>query len=135
LGFAIVFWNYLDGKIIGETKGKTYFVTPVSPGQHYVVVATENSAVAQINFQPGKIYYLREGVTMGLWRARTSGFSPLSSQEAKESMSKCTYVEIDPNNNVGDMDAKLYQQAIADYQKEIKDNPEGFKDMLEYKGY
>jgi len=135
MGFAIVFWNYLDGKLIGETKGKTYFVTQVSPGLHYVVVTTENSAVAQIDFKPGKIYYLREGVTMGLWRARTNGFSPLTSQEANESMSKCTYVELDSKNNVGDMDAKLYQQAIADYHKGVKDNPEGFKAMLEYKGY
>ncbi|PKN62084.1 MAG: hypothetical protein CVU57_26290 [Deltaproteobacteria bacterium HGW-Deltaproteobacteria-15] len=28
-GGAIVFWNYLDGKFIGETMGKTYFVTNV----------------------------------------------------------------------------------------------------------
>ena len=55
-GFAIVFWNYLDGKLIGETKGKTYFVTRVKPGPHYVVVATENAAVAHLNFEPGKIY-------------------------------------------------------------------------------
>jgi hypothetical protein len=135
LGFAIVFWNYLDGKLIGETKGKSYFVTQINPGQHYIVVATENSAVAQIDFQPGKIYYLREGVTMGLWRARTSGFSPLTPQEAKDSMNSCTYVELDPKNNVGDMDTKLYQQAIADYHKEVKENPEGFRDMLAYKGY
>jgi hypothetical protein len=135
LGFAIVFWNYIDGKLIGETKGKTYIVTQVNPGRHYVVVTTENTAVAQIDFQPGKIYYLREGITMGIWRARTSGFSPLTAQEAKEAMSKCTYMELDPKNNVGDMDPKLYQQAIADYHSEIKQNPEGFKDMLEYKGY
>ncbi len=29
-GGAIVFWNYLDDKLIGETKGKTYFVTSVA---------------------------------------------------------------------------------------------------------
>ena len=53
-GYAVTFWNYLDGKLIGETKGKTYFVTFVKPGQHYVVVTTENAAVANIDFQPGK---------------------------------------------------------------------------------
>jgi hypothetical protein len=134
-GFAIVFWNYLDGKLIGETKGKTYFVTRVKPGPHYVVVATENTAVAHLDFQPGKTYYLREGVLMGLWRARTSGFSPMTQQEAVEAMKSCTYMEYDPKRGGEDMDPKLYQQAIADYHTEVKQNPAGFKDMLEYKGY
>ena len=135
MGTAIVFWNYLDGKFIGETKGKTYFVTTVKPGQHYVVVATENTAVANLDFQPGRTYYLREGVTMGLWRARTSGFSPLNPQDAMEAMNNCTYWEYDPKKGGEDMDPKLYQQAIADYHAEVKQNPGGFKNMLEYKGY
>ncbi|HVO64962.1 MAG TPA: hypothetical protein VMT12_00635 [Syntrophales bacterium] len=134
-GFAIVFWNYLDGKLIGETKGKTYFVTRIKPGPHYVVVATENAAVAHLDFKPGKIYYLREGVLMGWWRARTSGFSPVNQQEAIEAMKSCTYMEYDPQRGGEDMDPKLYQQAIADYQTEVKQNPDGFKAMLEYKGY
>lgn len=134
-GFAIVFWNYLDGKLIGETKGKTYFVTRVKPGPHYVVVATENRAVAHLDFQPGKIYYLREGVLMGWWRARTNGFSPVNQQEAIEAMKSCTYMEYDAQRGGEDMDPKLYQQAIADYDMEMKQNPEGFKAMLEYKGY
>lgn len=135
LGTAIVFWNYLDGKLIGETKGKTYFVTNVKPGPHYVVVTTENTAVAHLNFEPGKIYYLREGVLMGWWRARTSGFSPLNPQEAREAMNNCTYWEYDPKLGGEDMDPKLYKQAIADYHEEVKQNPAGFKDMLQYKGY
>jgi hypothetical protein len=134
-GFAIVFWNYLDGKLIGETKGNTYLVTPVDLGKHYLMVTSENTATAQMDFKPGKIYYVREGVTMGLWRARTTGFSPLTPQEAKEAMAGCTYWELDPKNSVGDMDPKLYQQAIADYHEEVKQNPQGFKSILEYQGY
>jgi len=135
LGTAIVFWNYLDGKLIGETKGKTYFVTNVKPGPHYVIVTTENTAVAHLNFESGKIYYLREGVTIGWWRARTSGFSPLNPQEAMEAMNNCTYWEYDPKLGGEDMDPKLYRQAIADYHEEIKQNPEGFRDILQYKGF
>ena len=135
IGTPIVFWNYVDGKFIGETKGKTYIVTQVAPGKHYLVVTTENTAVAQIDFKPGRIYYLREGIAMGIWRARTSGFSPMSPQEAKEAMNSCTYWEVDPKNNIGDIDSKLYEQAIADYHIEVKQNPEGFKDILQYQGY
>jgi hypothetical protein len=135
MGNAIVFWNYIDGKFIGETKGKTYIVASVDPGKHYLIVTTENTAVAQIDFRPGRIYYLREGIAMGIWRARTSGFSPMTPQEAREAMSNCTYWEIDPKNKIGDMDPKLYEQAIADYHAEVKQNPEGFRDVLQYQGH
>jgi hypothetical protein len=133
-GFAIVFWHYLDANFIGETKGKTYFITHVNPGPHYVSVSTENTAVAHFDFKPGKIYYLREGILMGMWRARTSGFWPLSPQEAAQAMNDCTYWEYDPNKKGEDIDVKLYQQAITDYQAELKQNPEGYKAQLNYDG-
>ena len=134
-GMAVTFWNYLDGILIGETNGKTYFVTAVKPGQHYVVVATENTAVANIDFQPGKTYFLREGILMGLWRARTSGFEPLTYEQAMESIRGCTYRELDTSKTAEDMDPALYKKAIEEYQMEIKQNPEGFKAILEYRGH
>ena len=133
-GFAIVFWHYLDGKFIGETKGKTYFVTKVKPGPHYVMVTTENTAVAHFDFKPGQIYYLNEGVLMGVWRARSSGFWPATPQEVSQALSSCNYWEYDPSKKADDMDPKLYQQAIADYQAELKQKPESFKAILEYDG-
>lgn len=134
-GGAVTFWNYLDGKFIGETQANTYFVTPVKQGPHYVVVATENTAVAHIDFQPGKIYFLHEGVIMGVWRARTSGFEPMTYEKAMESIRGCTYQEIDPSKPVEDMDPELYKKAIAEYEAEVKENPAGFKAMLEYRGH
>lgn len=134
LGGGIVFWNYIDEKLIGETMGQTYFITPVTPGPHYVVVATENSAVAHFDFKPGKTYFLREGVIMGNQRARTSGFYPMTPEEAGKAMKDCTYLEYDFQTGEENMDPQLYQQAIDEYTKEIKDNPEGFKDILDYEG-
>ncbi|HYA15425.1 MAG TPA: hypothetical protein VEF33_13905 [Syntrophales bacterium] len=134
-GWPAVFLHYLDGKFIGDTKGKTYFVTPVEPGPHYVVVVTENAAVAYLKFEPGKIYYIHECVIVGHWRARTCGFNPLTPEQARESMKECTYWERDPAKGGEDMDPNSYQQVIADYQAEVKQNPKGFKAMLEYKGY
>lgn len=134
LGNAIVFWNYLDGKFIGETMGKTYFVTQVHPGEHYVVVASENTGVAHLNFQAGKRYFLREGVTMGIWRARTSGFYPMTAAEAQEAVKNCTYLQLDPSKTFPDMEPALYQQAISEYTKDVQENPAGYKEMLEYKG-
>lgn len=134
VGGAIVFWNYLDGKLIGETQSKSYFVTYVAPGPHYVVVATENTCVAHFDFKPGKTYFLGEGVTVGLWRARTSGFYPMTPEDATKAMNDCSYLEYDPKTGQEDMDPKLYQQAIDEYLKDVKENPDAFKDILKYDG-
>ena len=32
------------------------------------------------------------------------------------------------------MDPKLYQQAIDEYLKDVKENPDAFKDILKYDG-
>lgn len=133
-GGGIVFWHYLDGKLIGETQSKTYFVTPVTPGPHYVVVATENTGVAHFDFKPGKTYFLGVGVTVGAWRARTSGFFPMTPDDAAKAMKECSYLQYDPNTGQEDMDPKLYQQAIDEYLKDVKENPDAFKDILEYDG-
>jgi hypothetical protein len=134
VGGAIVFWNYLDGKLIGETMGRNYFVTPVTPGSHYVVVATENTCVAHFDFKPGKTYFLGEGVTIGVWRARTSGFYPMTQEDATKAIKNCSYLEYDPKTGQEDMDPKLYQQAIDEYLKDVKENPDAFKDILKYDG-
>ncbi|MGD0275267.1 MAG: hypothetical protein ABSB79_04290 [Syntrophales bacterium] len=52
-----------------------------------------------------------------------------------EAINNCTYWEYDPNRGGEDMDPNLYKQAIANYNENVKQNPDGFKDMLQYKGY
>jgi hypothetical protein len=134
-GGAIVIWNYLDGKLIGETKGNTYFVKQVPPGPHYLVSATENTGVAHFDFKPGKIYYLRQGITVGVWRARTTGFYPMSAKEAAESIKGCTYWEYDPASGGEDMQPELFKKAVEEYEADIKENSEGYKELLSYDGY
>jgi len=134
LGTGIVFWNYLDGKFIGETMGRTYFITPVPPGEHYVVAATENTGIAHLNFEAGKRYFLNQGIAMGLWRARTSGFFPMTAADAQKAIQKCSYLELDSSKPFPDMDPALYQKAIEEYEDGVKNNPEGYKELLEYKG-
>ena len=133
-GGGVVFWNYLDDKLIGETKGRTYIATRVKPGPHYVVAATENTGVAHFDFKAGKRYFLQQGVTMGVWRARTSGFFPLTPQQAQESISSCTYLELDPKAEAADMAPELYQKAIDEYLLDVKAHPEGYEALLKYKG-
>lgn len=133
-GGGIVFWNYLDGKLIGETMGKTYFITGVPPGPHYVVAASENTGVARFDFKPGKVYFLGQNIAMGVWRARVGGFYPMNRQEAAEAMKNCSYTQYDPAKPGGDMAPDLYKKAIEEYEAEVKDKPEAFKAILAYDG-
>ena len=133
-GGGVVFWSYLDGKLIGETLGHNYFVTSVTPGPHYLVIATENTCVALFDFKAGKTYFLGQGIAMGIWRARTSGFYPMTPEDAAKAMKSCSYIAYDPKTGGEDMDPNLYQQAIDEYLVDVKENPDAFKDILEYDG-
>ena len=133
-GGGIVFWNYLDDRFIGETMGNTYFLTDVEPGQHYVVVETENTCVADLTFEAGKRYFLRQGIAMGVWRARTSGYSPVSADEAMKSVKGLKYLQIDPDSELKKIDPAVFKKAIEEYKADVKANPEAYKEMLDYKG-
>jgi len=56
-------------------------------------------------------------------------------EQAMESIRECTYQELDTGKTAEDMDPQLYEKAIAEYHEEVKQNPDGFKAMLEYKGH
>ena len=55
-GFAVVVDNYLDGEHIGQTKGKTYFLTEVEPGTHYVMSQAENVGCARFDFDKATFF-------------------------------------------------------------------------------
>ncbi len=46
----------------------------------------------------------------------------------------CTYLELDSGRTFPDMDSALYQKAIEEYEAGVKENPEGYKELLEYRG-
>jgi hypothetical protein len=72
---------------------------------------------------------------MGMWRTRTTGFYPMTQEEAAAAMTWCEYQGYDPSMGGEDMDPQEYEQAVRDYEIEVKENPEGFRELLEYKGY
>lgn len=55
-------------------------------------------------------------------------------EDATKAMKNCSYLVYDSNTGQEDMDPQLYRQAIDEYLKEIKENPDGFKDILNYDG-
>jgi hypothetical protein len=135
-GWAQVIDNYLDGKMIGQTQGNSYFITDVTPGSHYVMGHAENNSSAKIHFKAGRFYFLNQYLTPGFMTMRT-GFAPMTAEEALKDINDegCDYRVYNAQEPGEDMDPDDYQETKADFEKEAKDDPDRHKDMLEYKGY
>jgi len=114
------FETYLDKKMIGVTKWSTYFViTDVDPGVHYVITTAEGSDTAKIKFEPNRVYYIQEVPRPGVWRAHVS-VALVTPEELSTSFdSGVKFVVYDKSGN--DMSDKDYQEAIRDYEREVKE--------------
>ena len=72
MGGAIPLTISLDGKTLGQTGPKTYFMVDVSPGQHQIDSYAENVSSLNLDTQAGKIYYVWQEIKMGMWSARSA---------------------------------------------------------------
>lgn len=70
-GGAIPMTVSLDGKTMGQSGPKTFFMWDVSPGEHTISSHTENVAALTLKTAPGRAYYVWQEVKMGLWSARS----------------------------------------------------------------
>ena len=131
LGGAIEFDTYLEKKMIGVTQWKSFFVkTDVTPGVYYVFSKAENIETVKINFEPDRVYYIHQSPRMGAWRARVSIALEALDQIMSEFDSDTRYVVYDPKDIGEDLSDEDYAQAVADYEREVK---EGLH--KEYEGY
>lgn len=135
-GFGVTVDNYLDGRRFGVTRGKSFNMVQVPPGQHYVMSRAENVATARIFFEPGKIYFLHQGILPGVWKARTI-LSTLSLEEglAKADSSDCDYRVLDPAAEPRDMTQDQFDRARNDFEADVLKDPERFRASLEYRGF
>lgn len=130
-----VFRIYIDGKLVGDTTGKSWITADVPPGPHYVVAVGGISSVSLINFLPGKTYSLQQNVSMGPWRAQPMHFWPMSFAETRELVRHCTYYEFTPGKGARDMDPESYKSAVDQYHSEIINNPDSYHALQEYHGF
>ncbi len=133
-GSGVVFKHYLDDQMIGETSGFDYFITSVTPGSHYFITEAENTTINHFDFKPGKTYLLGQGVTMGVWMPRSTGLYPMTVEAAENAMKKSDYKEYSPKTRQENIHSTLYQEDIDAYLEDVRLNPEGFKDVLNYDG-
>ena len=125
--------NYLDGKLIGQTQHKSYFITDVKPGKHYVIAQADNKDTARINFERGRIYFLQQGIHPG-WHA-TTRYSPMTLEDARREIQEAVYYVYDSGKPGKDMSEKDYKEEVANFEKENKADPARYKVILNYKGY
>jgi hypothetical protein len=130
-GWGNVVGNYLDGKMIGQTQGKMFFITEVRPGVHYVISHADNTDTARLNFEAGKIYLLQQGIYPG-WNIVTR-LSPLTTEEFAKEVQEANFVVYDTQHPGKDMSDKDFKEAKDDFEKEVKQGEH--KDILQIKGY
>lgn len=68
-GGAIKMTVSLDGKTMGQTGPKTFFIWDVTPGHHTIESLTENVAKLSLDTQAGQPYFVWQEVKMGMLSA------------------------------------------------------------------
>jgi hypothetical protein len=126
--------NYLDGKMIGQTQGKCYFVTEVHPGMHYLIAAAQNRDVAYMHLAAGRIYFLRQAVLPGN-DGPTTRYIPMTFTDATMHMKEAVYLVYDTENSGKDMTEKDVQEVKKDYEREVKEDAGRHRDTRQYQGY
>jgi len=92
MGAAIKMPVVLDGKLVGDTAAKTYYVLEVNPGIHTVVSKTENDSSVNVDAVAGRNYFLWQEVKMGLMTARSS-LQQVDEATGKAGVSECKLVQ------------------------------------------
>ncbi len=133
-GAAMRIDNYLDGTFIGQTKGKSYFITPVDPGEHIVLADAENNACAKITFEEGKTYYLLQAIYPGIMAART-GFSASNPDKFADDYKSLDYYECCTEGELPVIDPEDYAETVADHEKELEEDPGRHEDTSNLQGY
>ena len=59
------------GRFLGECWGQTYFVVKVPPGEHLFISWGEATPAIRATLNPGMVYFVEVGITMGVWTARS----------------------------------------------------------------
>lgn len=132
-GGSKVIDNFIDQKFIGQTRSKSYLVAQVDPGVHYVVSDAENKGSAKINFEAGKTYFLTQLIFPGFMSART-GFKADKIAYFHEQLPEMTYYVLNIEGEVPALSDEDYKEVVADYERESKEDPERFKDIVEIEG-
>lgn len=134
-GGAVNFYNYIDRKFIGVTRGKGCFVkNGIEPGSQYLIARTESLETGKILFEADKVYYIQETPRIGVMVARVT-LTPVTPEHLSAEIGDggCTYYEIDEKDRAEDLTDHEINEAVTDYEREIKEGHH--KEFTDYKGF
>jgi Protein of unknown function (DUF2846) len=71
LGAAMKLGVTFDGKDMGDTASKTYFMISAAPGKHTILSKGETGSTVELTTEAGKNYFLWQEVKTGLLSANS----------------------------------------------------------------
>lgn len=71
LGGAIKLTLLMDGRLVGDTAAKTFYLLEVDPGRHTLLSKAENDSVLELATEGGRNYFVWQEVKMGMWQPRS----------------------------------------------------------------
>ena len=92
IGSAVRMDVVVDNELLGETKGGHFMWVELPPGNHEVMSRAERNATVNVKTEPGKIYYVWQEATMGVWYARTD-IHQVDEQTGKKGVLECKLVQ------------------------------------------
>jgi hypothetical protein len=87
-GSAIKVAISVDGKLIGQTASKTYFVADVEPGQHQVSCFSESNSQAYVTTKQNEIKFVWQEMKMGMMSAGCA-MHEVSATEGEQGVLNC----------------------------------------------
>lgn len=130
---------YVDGKVVGGLQENSVTSFEVEPGEHLVLSKVKTMSKVKYNFQPGKVYYITQGLMPIPMIGTGQALKPMTPDEYRSKLADNTgalrYTRLNPNVPAEDLDADDVQDELEDWQKWAKKNPEDAKVEMEYPGY
>ncbi|HZR71209.1 MAG TPA: DUF2846 domain-containing protein [Burkholderiales bacterium] len=93
LGMAIKHPITLDGRMVGDTAAKTYFLLPVNPGKHTIVSLTDSDNPLAIDAQSGRNYFVWLQMKMGMFAPR-SNLQLVDEAEGRKGVMECKLIQL-----------------------------------------
>ena len=82
----------LDGKVVGKSGSKTYFMWTVEPGEHEISSLTENTSKITVKAEAGRNHFIWQEVKMGMWTAR-SLLQQVSEDVGRQGVLECKLIK------------------------------------------
>jgi hypothetical protein len=113
-GKAVKMWAFVDTTPIGVNKGRQCTYALVPAGRHIFWARAENISAMEMDIEPGKIYYLKQDLRMGVMKARVA-LEVLAPEEGEKALAKCSYTTLTPEGQ-----KRAAEIAQADYSRAMK---------------